>query len=84
MRAQKKVFVIFLPFVEIMVADHGTCDHDLKEEIEILVNLLLSLSVIVFMMMKLPAILLIKAGKTSQKVKYQHQKFNNIQKHINI
>ena len=67
-----------------MVADHGTCDHDLKEEIEILVNLLLSLSVIVFMMMKLPAILLIKAGKTSQKVKYQHQKFNNIQKHINI
>ena len=54
-----------------MVVDHGTCDHDLKEEIEILVKLLLSISVMVFIMMKLLTILQVQAGKTSQNVRSQ-------------
>ena len=47
-----------------MVADYGTCDHDLKNEIEILVKLLLSFSAIVFNTTKLLAVLRVKTGKT--------------------
>ena len=38
-------------FSEIMVLDHGMCDHDFKKEIEIIVKLWLLFSVIVFNMM---------------------------------
>ena len=54
-----------------MVVDHGTCDHDLKEEIEMLVKLLLSISVMVFIMMNVLTILQVQAGKTSQNVRSQ-------------
>ena len=47
-----------------MVADYGTCDHDFKNEIEILVKLLLSFSAIVFNITKLLAVLRVKTGKT--------------------
>ena len=59
-----RLFLILQSFFEIMVAGYGTCDHDLKNEIEILVKLLLSFSAIVFNITKLLAVLQVKAGKT--------------------
>ena len=52
------------PFSEIMVADHGMCNHDLRNEIEVLVKHLFSFPVATFNMMKLLAILEDEAGKT--------------------
>ena len=52
------------PFSEIMVADHGICNHDLRNEIELLVKHLFSFPVATFNMMKLLAILEDEAGKT--------------------
>lgn len=52
------------PFSEIMVADHGMCNHDLRNEIEVLVKHLFSFPVAIFNMMKLLAILEDEAGKT--------------------
>ena len=47
-----------------MVADHGTCDYDLRKEIKIIVKLLLSFSIIVLIMIKFVVILQVKADKT--------------------
>ena len=47
-----------------MVADHGICNHDLRNEIEVLVKHLLSFPVAIFNMVKLLAILQDEAGKT--------------------
>ena len=47
-----------------MVADHGICNHNLRNEIEVLVKNLFSFPVAIFNMMKLLAILQDEAGKT--------------------
>ena len=57
-----------------MVAEHGACDHDLKEEIKILVKLLVRfpswywLVIDAMIMMIFLPILQVKGGKTSPKV----------------
>ena len=47
-----------------MVADNGICNHDLTNEIEVLVKHLFLFPVAMFNMMKLLAILQVEAGKT--------------------
>ena len=48
---ENKNFPSISIFFEIMDVEHGKCDHDLRKEFEILVQLLISLSVIVFNIM---------------------------------
>ena len=64
MKARLLLIVIF--FSEMVVAEHGVCDHDLRKGIKILAKLFL-LSIIVFTMMKPLAELPVKAGKTITK-----------------
>ena len=48
---ENKNFPSISIFSEIMDVEHGKCDYDLRKEFEILVQLLISLSVIVFNIM---------------------------------
>ena len=49
-----------------MVPDHGICDHDLREKMEIL-KLLFPLSIIIISIMKPLGILQVTAGKATFK-----------------
>ena len=53
-----------------MALENGTCDHDLRKEIKILVKNLILLSIVVFNMVKLLGTLQVKAGKAMIKESY--------------
>lgn len=55
-----------------MVLEQGICDHNLREETKILVEILLLFSVLVFNMMNLLAILQVKGDKVT--IKESHSK----------
>ena len=59
-------------FSKFMVLEQGICDHDLRKEIKILVEILLLFSVVVFNMMNLLAILQFKGDKVT--IKESHSK----------
>ena len=67
------VLLTFRFFYEITVPEHDACDHDLRKEIKILVEPF-SFSILVFSMLKLLAILQVKAGKTMIKESHRRAK----------
>ena len=60
---ESKSFTNISTFFEIMVVEHGVCDHDLRKVIKILVKTFLFF-IIEFDMMKFLAIIQVKAVKT--------------------
>ena len=55
-----KVFLIFRFYSKIMVVEHGICEHGLRKEIKILVEILLLFTMILFSKMKLLVMLQVK------------------------
>ena len=58
------VIVFNFFFSDILVAEHGIYDHDLRKKVKILVKILFLFSVLVFNMINLLVILQVKVGKT--------------------
>ena len=65
-KMKTKVFLIFRFYSKIMVVEHGICEHGLRKEIKILVEILLLFTMILFSKMKLLVMLQVKASKLIQ------------------